>query len=62
MSKFDKGMQLRKLPLCIAMLGCLYGTTAIAQDAPAQPQEDEKKEAVKELDKITAAGLSLIHI
>ena len=61
MSKFDKGLKFRKLPLCIAMLGCLYGTTAMAQDAPAQAeaeaqQDDAKKDETKTLERITVTG------
>ena len=47
----------RKLPLVAAMLGCLYGTSAIAQEAPAQEQQEEaKKEEAKTLEKITVTG------
>lgn len=48
----------RKLPLCMAMLGCLYGATAMAQTAPAQnqnKQSDTAKDA-KDLDKVTVTG------
>lgn len=56
MTKIAKGTKFRKLPLCIAMLGCLYGASAVAQDAPATDEKEDKKEAVKELDKITVTG------
>jgi len=59
MRKAAKGMKFRKLPLCIAMLGCLYGGTAMAQDAAAASQDKEaepKKDQVKELEKITVTG------
>ena len=51
----------RKLPLTIAMLGCLYGTQAMAQDAPAQggndqAKEESKKDETKTLEKITVTG------
>lgn len=44
----------KKLPLCVAMLGCLYGASAMAQTAPTQtpPAEEE----TKELDKVTVTG------
>lgn len=59
MRKAAKGNNFRRLPLCIAMLGCLYGGAALAQDAPppADNKDDKaKKEEVKELDKITVTG------
>ncbi len=65
MSQAAKGTKFRKLPLCIAMLGCLYGGAALAQvaPAPATPEEQEeakreeaKKGEVKELEKITVTG------
>ena len=57
MSKVEKKSKFRKLPLCVAMVGCLYGTTAMAQDAPAQPSQDEAKtDQPKELEKITVTG------
>ena len=51
----------RKLPLVVAMLGCLYGTQAMAQDAPAQggndqAKEESKKDETKTLEKITVTG------
>jgi len=50
-------MRFRKLPLCVAMLGCLYGGTALAQNAPAtQDQDEDAKEEVKDLDKVTVTG------
>lgn len=58
MSKAVRGSTFRKLPLCIAMLGCLYGGSALAQVAPTTPpgEEEEKKEDVKDLEKITVTG------
>ena len=58
MSKAAKGTTFRKLPLCIAMLGCLYGGSALAQVARPTPpvEEEDKKEDVKELEKITVTG------
>lgn len=53
---------LKKLPLFLAVLGCLYSTTAIAQDAPpAKGQEEEKQEEkanqeTKTLEKVTVTG------
>ena len=52
---------IRKLPLVVAMLGCLYGTQAMAQDAPAQggndqAKEESKKDDTKTLEKITVTG------
>ena len=65
MSKVEKGTTFRKLPLCIAMLGCLYGGAALAQVAPTPKtaeeqeqakQEEAKKPQVRELEKITVTG------
>jgi len=48
----------RKLPLCVAMLGCLYGASAMAQTAPAQnqTQQSDTDEDAKDLDKVTVTG------
>lgn len=49
----------KMLPLAAAMFGCLYGTTAIAQEAPAQDKpatQESKKEEAKTLEKITVTG------
>lgn len=52
----------RKLPLTLAMLGCLYGSSALAADAPTQdnqqePKKEETKKAdAKNLEKITVTG------
>lgn len=60
MRKAAKGTTFRRLPLCVAMLGCLYGGSALAQQAPATPapqdQEEAKKDDVKELEKVTVTG------
>ena len=62
MRKHANGAQLRKLPLVIAMVGCLYGAPALAQDAAqAKPEETksqdaDKKSQPKELEKITVTG------
>ncbi|HMT37596.1 MAG TPA: Plug domain-containing protein, partial [Thermomonas sp.] len=62
MRKHANGAQLRKLPLVIAMVGCLYGAPALAQDAAqAKPEESksqdaDKKSQPKELEKITVTG------
>nr|MDQ3039305.1 TonB-dependent receptor [Pseudomonadota bacterium] len=57
MSKAAKGSTFRKLPLCIAMLGCLYGGSAFAQQAPVTPApQEEEEEDVKDLEKITVTG------
>ena len=58
MRKSGKELRLRKLPLFVAMVGCLYGTAAFAQDAtPAQEeaQEEEQQQATT-LEKITVTG------
>ena len=51
---------IRKLPLVVAMLGCLYGTTATAQEATAQDDQEKKAESkqddTKTLEKITVTG------
>ncbi len=60
MRKVEKKSKFRKLPLCIAMVSCLYGTAAMAQDAPAQSsQEEAKQDQPKELEKITVTGSPL---
>ncbi len=52
---------LRKLPLCIAMLGCLYGTTALA-DTQQQPQQQQDEEGTRssqneqEFERVTVTG------
>ena len=60
MRKAAKGITFRRVPLCIAMLGCLYGGSALAQQAPVKPvpqdEEEAKKDNVKELEKITVTG------
>lgn len=62
MRKAAKGMTFRKLPLCVAMLGCLYGGNALAQTAPPTPapqnqqEQEEEEEDVKELEKVTVTG------
>ena len=48
MRKIANGAQLRKLPLFVAVLGCLYGTPALAQDAAqAKPEEAKSQDADK---------------
>lgn len=62
MRKHANGAQLRKLPLVIAMVGCLYGAPVLAQDAAqakpeeTKPQDADKKSQPKELEKITVTG------
>jgi iron complex outermembrane receptor protein len=60
-----KGPTVRKLPLFIALASCLYGSAAIAQQAPAPTQDqtaaqankkDPKKDEPKTLEKITVTG------
>ena len=55
-----KRKSLRKLPLAVAMLGCLYGTQVLAQEAPAQDDQEKKEESqqdgTKTLEKITVTG------
>lgn len=49
--------KVRKLPLVVAMMGCLYGTGVVAQEAPKQEsQEQSKKDEAKTLEKITVTG------
>lgn len=56
-AKSAKGLRLRKLPLYVALATCMYGSVAMAQEAPAQDQAaDTKKEEVKTLEKITVTG------
>ena len=66
MRKAAKGITFRRVPLCIAMLGCLYGGSALAQQAPAKPvpqdEEEAKKDNVKELAKITVTGSLLKRV
>lgn len=58
-----KNHALKRLPLAVAMLGCLYGPVAMAQDAD---KPDEEKPADKtettELDKITVTGSLLKRV
>ena len=62
MKKYSGAAQLRKLPLFVAMLGCLYGMPALAQEAgtkkpdAAKQEEAKKKDEPKELDKVTVTG------
>ena len=50
MRKAGKGIQFRKLPLCVAMLGCLYGGNAFAQEAQKGDQDEQKQEEAKKDD------------
>lgn len=58
-------LSLKKLPLFLAVAGCLYGTSAIAQE---QIQEDEQQEQatetreMAELDRITVTGSLLRRV
>ncbi|MFN3702663.1 TonB-dependent receptor plug domain-containing protein [Thermomonas sp.] len=57
MSKKAKNSLLKKLPLFVAVAGCLYGTAALAQDAaPQEKKEETSKDATKTLDKVTVTG------
>lgn len=63
MKKTTQRAQLRKLPLFVAMIGCLYGAPVLAEEAAqanpdqAKQQEEAKKKAEpKELDKIVVTG------
>ncbi len=63
-----KRQPLNRLPLFVAMLGCLYGASAIAQEATeAEPQTEEQQSqetdrAPTELDKITVTGSLLRRV
>ena len=50
MTTIFKATKFRKLPLCMAMLGCLYGGAALAQVAPAPTTQEERDEAKKKED------------
>lgn len=62
--KDSKRYGLRKLPLFVAVAGCLYGATALAQTAPAEEEADEpaatQTQQATDLEKITVTG-SLIR-
>ena len=60
-----KGLELRKLPLFVALASCLYGSAAMAQQPPAPAQDqaadqtkkaESKKDETKTLEKITVTG------
>lgn len=54
---------LKKLPLFMAVVGCLYGANVVAQDQPQQEEEQQEQAApagTTELEKITVTG-SLIR-
>ncbi|KAF1726645.1 TonB-dependent receptor domain-containing protein [Pseudoxanthomonas japonensis] len=53
MHNAKKSRVINKLPLFVAVLGCLYGTTALAQNTTNDDQEEKK---AVELDKITVTG------
>ena len=55
MQQAKKGIAFKKLPLFVAVLGCLYGGNALAQAETTESEPAKKKEAV-ELDKITVTG------
>ena len=56
-AKSVNGRKLHKLPLYVALASCLYGSVAMAQDAPAKDQADEaKKSEPKDLEKVTVTG------
>ncbi|SHE92579.1 TonB-dependent receptor domain-containing protein [Thermomonas hydrothermalis] len=59
--KKAQSARLRQLPLFIAVLGCLYGMPALAQDSNADKadqakQQEEAKKEPKELDKVVVTG------
>ncbi|MCR6495822.1 TonB-dependent receptor plug domain-containing protein [Thermomonas sp. S9] len=63
MKKHAQVAQLRKLPLFLAVLGCLYGAPVLAQEAGDQKQDSaakqedaKKKDEPKELEKVTVTG------
>jgi len=59
MSSRNNKHALKRLPLTVAMLGCLYGTTALAQETTERQGEEEtpaKSEETQTLDKITVTG------
>lgn len=55
MQQAKKGIAFKKLPLFVAVLGCLYGGNAMAQSETTESEPTKKTEAV-ELDKITVTG------
>ncbi|MGR4876294.1 TonB-dependent receptor plug domain-containing protein [Pseudoxanthomonas sp. LARHCG66] len=61
MQQAKKGTAFKKLPLFVAVLGCLYGGNALAQDEATENEPEEKKEAVQ-LDKITVTGSLLKRV
>src|SRR5690606_41994957 len=47
--KSANGRKLHKLPLYVALASCLYGSVAMAQDAPAKDQADHAVQAKKKV-------------
>jgi len=45
MQQAKKGIAFKKLPLFVAVLGCLYGGNALAQAETAESEPAKKKEA-----------------
>jgi iron complex outermembrane recepter protein len=64
--KDSKRFPLRKLPLFVAVLGCLYGTTALAQTAQDDEEQDEspaqQPERTAELERVTVTGSLLRRV
>jgi len=52
----------KKLPLCVALLGCMYTSTALAEAQQQAPQPDEEQETAQqarpasELDRVVVTG------
>ncbi len=58
-----KHRSFKRLPLAIAVFGCLYGAVAVAQTAPESEQEEKKEaEKVTEIDRITVTGSLLRRV
>ena len=60
-----KHTHLKRLPLAVALVGCLYGASAYAQEATDQNKDQDKQPAKTEattLDKITVTGSLLKRV
>lgn len=64
-NRIIKHQRIKRLPLAVALVGCLYGASAFAQEATDQEKKDQKEPAKTEattLDKITVTGSLLKRV
>lgn len=62
MSVVSKSLKYNRLPLAVAVLGCLYGSAVFAQEPAAEEQESDaqtKQEAVTTVEKVQVTGSML---